>query len=283
MGDIANASRSVASRSDSDIAARPVLRPADDISFYRRHFDRVVGVIAVVIFIACWELIGRSGLIPPFLVSRPSAVLAAGVEYFAGGLVWTDIRISATEFGLGYGAAVLVGIPLGLAMGWYRTLHAALSPFIDFFFSTPRVAFVPLLIMWLGVGIAPKVALVFIMAVLPLLISVISGVKTVDKTLLSVAKLFGASQLRTFRTVVLPGSLPAIIAGLRVAVGTGLIGMVVGELYASSIGLGYRIVEAGQLFRTDRVFVAVLIIAIAGFGLSSALRKLEMRLSSWRS
>ncbi|MCW2696458.1 MAG: nitrate transporter permease [Modestobacter sp.] len=261
----------------------PVSPPAKGIPFYRRTNHRLISVLAVALFLILWEVSGRVGIVSPFFVSSPSGVVTAGIEYFQSGLVWTDMKISGLEFVIGYVLAVVVGIPLGLAMGWYKTLHAALSPFVDFLFSTPRVAFLPLLIVWMGVGIAPKVALVFIMAVLPLLMSVISGVKTVDKTLLSVGKLFGASQLTVFRTIVLPGSVPSIIAGLRVAVGTGLIGMVVGELYASSEGLGYRIVEAGQLFQTDRLFVAAIIVAIAGVLLSGALARLEKRLSAWRS
>ncbi len=261
----------------------PVLRAAKGAPFARRHSNRLISVLTVAAFLAIWELAGRAGIVDPFFISSPSGVVSEGVEYFQSGVAWTDMQISGFEFASGYLLAVAVGIPLGLAMGWYRTLHAALGPFVDFLFSTPRVAFLPLLIVWMGVGVAPKVALVFIMAVLPLLMSVISGVKTVDKTLLSVGKLYGASQLTIFRTIVLPGSVPSIIAGLRVAVGTGLIGMVVGELYASSEGLGYRIVESGQLFQTDRLFVAAIIVAVAGVMLSAALGKVEKGLSAWRS
>lgn len=267
----------------ANVEERVVLRPAGKVAFHRQHRDRMIGTITVVLFLAAWEVIGRSGIVPPIFISRPSAVVTAGVDYFASGLVWTDMRVSGTEFLTGYVLAAAIGIPLGLAMGWYRSVNAALNPFVMFLFSTPRVAFLPLLIIWLGVGMAPKIALVFIMAILPLLISVISGVTTVERPLLAVGKLFGASQFTIFRTIVLPATVPSTIAGLRVAVGTGLIGMVVGELYASSVGLGYRIVEAGQLFRTDRVFVAVIIIATAGVTLSSLLRRIENRLGTWRS
>jgi ABC-type nitrate/sulfonate/bicarbonate transport system permease component len=214
--------------------------------------------------------------------SSPSKVWAAGVRYFESGLVWNDLRVSGIEFFAGYLLALLVGVPLGLLMGWYWRVHAIFDPFVSFFYSTPRIAFLPILIIWLGIGMGSKIAVIFMMAVIPFIVNTMTGVRTIDNNLIKVARAFNASDLQIFRTIILPGAIPSIISGLRLGIGMALIGIVVGEMYAANSGIGYRLMEAGTMFKTDLLFVCVLIIAGIGITASELLVRLERVFDKWR-
>lgn len=176
----------------------------------------------------------------------------------------------------------LIGIPLGILLGWYRRLYYFLDPTLSAFYATPRVALLPLLIIWLGIGIWSKIAVVFLGAVFPILLSTVAAVRTADARLLRAAHSFGATDLQIFRTIILPGSVPFIITGLRLGVGRALVGVVVGEMVAATAGIGLMISIAGNTFQTDRVFVGIFLIAAAGVVLVEALTRLERRFEKWR-
>ncbi|WP_201319351.1 ABC transporter permease [Paenibacillus sp. EPM92] len=259
-------------------------RPRTNVvkAFYFKREREILGGGAILLFFVMWEIIGASGLFNSMFVSSPSRVWVAGVAYIESGLVWNDLRISGIEFFSGYLLALLVGVPIGLMMGWYWRVHAILDPFVSFFYSTPRIAFLPVLIIWLGIGMGSKIAIIFMMSVIPFVVNTMTGVRTIDQNLVKVARAFNASDLQIFLTIILPGAIPSIISGLRLGIGLGLIGIVVGEMYAANAGIGYRLMEAGTMFRTDLLFVCVLMIAGIGIASSELLVRVERIFDRWR-
>jgi NitT/TauT family transport system permease protein len=236
----------------------------------------------MVIFLAVWELLPALGWVDPFFTSSPSLILKAAGWLFAHGL-WNDIGISLSEFGLGMITAIILGILIGMVLGWYRTLDAMFEPFVTMFNAMPRVALLPLIILWLGIGIESKVAAVFLGAFFPIVISTMKGVRTVDENLLKCARSFCASDWQVFRTLVLPTCVPFIVAGLHIAVGRGLVGVVIGEMLASQAGVGHMIANASAMFQTDRVFVGVILLTGFGYFLTEILKQLEKIFDSWRT
>lgn len=261
------------------VAGRPERR-ATALSPAARQ--RLLGGIAVVVFVGAWEGVVRLGIVNPVFSSSPSRIVATFVQMAQEGSLAKDLGVSGVEFLLGYALAVIVGILLGLAMGWYADVAAILLPFVSALYSTPRIALLPLLIIWLGIGIWSKVAVVFLVAVFQILISTEAGVRAADASLIRAARSFCAGDRQIFTSVVLPGAVPYLLAGLRLGLGQGLVGIVVGELYAATAGIGYEIAVAGETFQTDRVFVGITILALAAIGLMWCLRRLEMRFESWR-
>ena len=156
------------------------------------------------------------------------------------------------------------------------------DPFINAMNATPRVALLPLIIIWLGIGIMSKVGIIFLGAVFPMLINARDGVKTTPHSLINAAKSFGASEWQIFRSVVFPSTVPFILTGLRLGIGRALVGVLVGELYAATAGIGFMITVAGATFQTDKVFVGILIFAITGMVLTETVDRLERRFDKWR-
>lgn len=251
--------------------------------FYLNQEKKILGTSAVIIFLTVWELVGNTlGLINPMFMSAPSLVGKAAVQLFASGEIWNDLRVSGIEFAWGYVLSVIVGVPFGIACGWYRKMSYIFDPFINAMNATPRVALLPLVIIWLGIGILSKVGIIFLGAVFPILINSRDGVKTTPYNLLTAARSFGASEWQIFRSVVLPSTVPFILTGLRLGVGRALIGVMVGELYAATAGIGFMITVAGATFQTDKVFVGVLVFAITGMVCMEMLTRLETRFDKWR-
>jgi NitT/TauT family transport system permease protein len=251
--------------------------------FYLNNEKVILGTAAVVIFLTAWEMVGNVfALINPMFMSAPSLIFKAAVQLFASGEIWNDLRVSGIEFGWGYLLSVVVGVPFGIACGWYKKFAYICDPFVNAMNATPRVALLPLVIIWLGIGILSKVGIIFLGAVFPILINARDGVKTTPYNLLTAARSFGATEWQIFRSVVLPSTLPFILTGLRLGVGRALIGVMVGELYAATAGIGFMITVAGATFQTDKVFVGVLIFALTGMIAMELLTKLESRFDKWR-
>ena len=251
--------------------------------FYLNQEKKILGTVAVVVFLSVWELLGGVlQVVNPMFMSAPSLIAKAAVQLFESGEIWNDLRVSGLEFFWGYILSVIVAVPFGIAVGWYKRMSYIFDPFINAMNATPRVALLPLVIIWLGIGIISKVGIIFLGAVFPILINTRDGVKTTPYNLLNAARSFGASQWQIFRSVVLPSTVPFILTGLRLGVGRALIGVMVGELYAATAGIGFMITVAGATFQTDKVFVGVLIFAITGMIAMELLTKLEARFSKWR-
>jgi NitT/TauT family transport system permease protein len=262
------------------------IRVAESSSLYKFYLNqerKILGTISVVIFLTIWELIGNTlQLINPMFMSAPSLVMKAAVQLFTSGEIWNDLYVSGIEFFWGYGLSIIFAIPFGIAIGWYKKFAYICDPFVNAMNATPRVALLPLVIIWLGIGILSKVGIIFLGAVFPLLINTRDGVKTTPANLLTAARSFGASEWQIFRSVVLPSTVPFILTGLRLAVGRALIGVMVGELYAATAGIGFMITVAGATFQTDKVFVGVLIFAITGMFLTDVIDRIEHRFDKWR-
>jgi NitT/TauT family transport system permease protein len=262
------------------------VRVAEASAFYKFYLNqekKILGTIAVALFLLTWELVGNVyQLVNPMFMSAPSLIWKAAVQLFGSGEIWNDLRVSGIEFAWGYFLSVLVGVPFGIAIGWYKKFAYTCDPFVNAMNATPRVALLPLVIIWLGIGILSKVGIIFLGAVFPLIINTRDGVKTTPHNLLTAARSFGASEWQIFRSVVIPSTVPFILTGLRLAIGRALIGVMVGELYAATAGIGFMITVAGATFQTDKVFVGVLIFAISGMVATELVDKAERRFDRWR-
>ena len=251
--------------------------------FYLNQEAKILGSASVIIFLTIWELIGNIWqLINPMFMSAPSLIGKAAWQMFSSGEIYNDLYVSGIEFFWGYFLSIIVAIPFGIAIGWYKRFAYICDPFVNAMNATPRVALLPLVIIWLGIGILSKVGIIFLGAVFPLLINTRDGVKTTPANLLTAARSFGASEWQIFRSVVLPSTVPFILTGLRLAVGRALIGVMVGELYAATAGIGFMITVAGATFQTDKVFVGVLIFAITGMFMTDLIDRYERRFDKWR-
>lgn len=247
-----------------------------------RHGRLGYGLIGLVGFVLVWEIGSRAGLINAFFFSRPSGILAAGLTAMQTRQFWDDARISAVEFLVGYGLAIVLGIPLGLLTGWYRRLQYVLDPWLNFLNSLPRFALLPVIVIATGLGIWSKITVSFLGAFFAIVIPTIQGVRTVDRRYLDVAASFGASRPRLFATVVAPATVPFMVAGLRLGIARALIGVVTGELFAATGGLGFMIKRASDNLQTDKLLFGVLIFTFAGLIGVEAVRRLETRFQRWR-
>jgi ABC-type nitrate/sulfonate/bicarbonate transport system permease component len=230
----------------------------------------------LVVLLGVWEIGTRAGTLDPLLFSRPSAIAEAAWElYVAEGTIWPELATSAREVGLGLGAAILAGIPLGLLFGRLALLGQAVQPFLVAVLSTPIVAIMPLFLVWFGVGLMSKVALIFLGAVTLVTVNVAAGARAVKPEWLDLAAVYSARKPREFFEIVLPASVPSMIVGIRLAVAAALITMFVAEFFASAEGIGHLIVMSGSNFQVATFFVAVLTLTGAGMGASALLRALE--------
>jgi len=264
------------------IQSDPVLSERPRRSFYERHEAVILGGTAVLAAIAIWQWAWSAGKISPLFFTGPSAVVKRFVEEWTMGRLKEDLAYSGTNFVIGVGLAIAAGVVTGVVIGWYKRLAMIFEPFLTALYSTPRVALIPLILIWFGIGMWSKVFIVFINAFFPVLINTIGGVRSTDRDLLRAARAYCASDWQIFTTIVVPGAVPFILTGVRQAVALGLIGVVVGEMFGGSQGIGFMVAYGGQTFATDTLFVGVLIIAFAGIVLSAAAEQLEKRFSRWR-
>jgi NitT/TauT family transport system permease protein len=248
---------------------------------WRSHRTAITRSVAVVLFLGVWQWAVASGSINKLFLSSPSAIAERLYEVFADGSIWVNIFASGEVALWGFVLSIVVGVPIGMLMGRMRLARDTLEPFIMAQYSSPIVAFLPLLIIWLGIGVASKVALVFLGGVFVVIINTEAGVANVDRRLIETARSFTASELQILWKVVLPSALPFIIASMRLSIGRILIMVVVAELYAATAGLGYLIFQAGASYDTTMIFVGVTLLAGAGITLNSLLRALERRIAPW--
>ncbi len=251
-------------------------------SYWQRNENWLLGSLSMLAFLGAWEIVVRAGLVNPLFTSSPSRIVAAAIEMFADQSFYGHVEVSAEEFFSGFALAIVIGVPLGIAMGWYSRVNAILEPFVSALYATPRIALLPLVVIWFGIGIASKVAIVFLGAIFPILVNTITGVRTIEADFIKVARSFGATDRQMFLTVVLPSAVPMLLTGLRLGLGHALVGIVVGEMYGATQGLGYLIAVAGARFQTDRVMVGIILIAGLGVALTGLLRAIERRFERWR-
>jgi ABC-type nitrate/sulfonate/bicarbonate transport system permease component len=270
----------------------PVVAPmqADDVaapvrSVWRRIEPAALGTGSIVLLLLVWQFLPdfvsmKAGTKLFFTV--PSHVAGTLWEMFATGSVWAPLGVSATAFAIGLGLAILAGLPLGVLLGRSNTLTAMFDPFITAFNATPRLVFLPLLMLWFGIGLWSKVAIVFVGALFPLLINTYEGVRNADKILINVVRSFGAGEWDIARLVVVPNSLPFIVVGLRLAIGRAILGVVVAEFFGAQDGLGVVMVRAASGFKVDVVFAGLIIFAGLSLLMTGLVKLLEKRMSRWR-
>ncbi|MGV6874722.1 ABC transporter permease [Pseudochelatococcus sp. B33] len=242
----------------------------------------VVGGGTIVALLVLWESVVQAGLVDPLYISSPSRIARVGISLFRSGEIWPDIRVSAAEFAVGYTAAIVVGVVFGLLTGWYRRMNYIFGPFIDILNAVPRITFLPLLILWFGIGMSSKIAVVFLGAVIPIIVATHAGVRANEAKLVRVARSFGASQWKLMTSIILPGTVPYLFAGLKYGAGRALLGVVVGEIYASTAGVGHMIAVAGNLFDTDTVFFGAFLFMAIGLVVTAALNRIERYFDCWR-
>src|SRR5919198_1354279 len=267
---------------DQRVAEGPGVRIPGQPGPLARYEGLLIGSAAVLAFVVVWQLAAFRRVVPELFLPGPLDIANAFSAYIARGSIWPDMWISGQELMYGFGLSIIIGLPLGRLMGWYKRLNEALDPFVTFFYSIPRVALTPLLIIWFGIGINSKIAVVFLGAIFAILINTAAGVRNLDANLIKVARSFGASDLALFRTIALPGSVPFILTGLRLGIGHALTGVVVGELVAAQFGVGQMMAVAGATFQSAKVFMGLFLIAGAGMLMTYSLVLLERRFEAWR-
>jgi NitT/TauT family transport system permease protein len=233
------------------------------------------------VVLTAWELYGRS--VNPILFTYPTAVAAAFVELVAKGELQRFLLQSLEVFAYGFALAVVVGIPLGIFLARSATLSLALEPYLHALYSTPTVAFIPLIVLWFGFRVPAKVVIVFLFMVFPVLINTQQGVKNLNQDLLEVARSFCSSERRLWSDLIIPSALPFILAGVNLAIGRGLVGMIVAEFFTSVAGLGYMIVQYANAFETAKLFVPIVVLMALGVTLIGLIKVIERKVAPWQN
>lgn len=242
----------------------------------------IISLISVLLFLLLWEVASRKAWINPLFVSSPIEIMKAAFLMVQEVSFWENMKVSGYEFLAGFTLAICIGIPIGVFSGWNAYFNAIVNPFISGLYVTPKVALLPVIVIAFGIGPASKIVIVFLMAFFPIVMSAQKAMLTLDQNLIKAARTFSASEFQVFKTIALPSTVPFLLNGIRLGIGQGLIAVVVGELFASTAGIGYQLTSNGQNLQTDRMFVGVLVITITGLILTSLLGVIERRFSSWK-
>ena len=251
--------------------------------FMERHRNAMLGAIAVVVFFAAWQAIFLVVPLNPLFFTTPEQIAVGFVDLVESGDLLHDLTVSAVPFGLGLAAAVMIGVPLGIVMGWRVRIGYALDPLMTVFYASPLVALAPLLVIFFGVGVSGKTIIVFTLAVFPFIFNAASGVRAVDRLLINVVRSLGGRERDVYLKILLPSVLPFIVAGARIAVGRALIAVLVGEFFAASEGIGYAISRFGDIFAIDRMFACILTVMVIAVALTEGIRWAERAAFPWRS
>jgi ABC-type nitrate/sulfonate/bicarbonate transport system permease component len=252
---------------------------------WRRALSRVAHLWLLVLFVVVWEVISIYGqrinpqldvMLPP-----PTAVISAAGDLLHRGVLFTHIFDSLKRVLLAVGTASLLGVPLGLAMGWSKRFRAAVDPLLEFVRPIPPLAWIPLSILWFGIGDMQIVYIIFLAAFFPVVLNSMAGARDVDSYLVRAGLSLGATRGELFRTVVLPAALPQIFTGIRIGLGIGWMALVAGELVAAPSGLGYMINNARTLFRSDYILLGMVLIGVLGLVLDFAMRQLIRLAMPW--
>lgn len=248
----------------------------------RRQLPRwMITTGSVVLLLVLWELLGSK--INPVFGSYPSAIAIAFVDLARSGKLWAALAESLRPFAVGYGLAILGGVPLGLVVGRFRTLEAALGIYITAGYAMPLVALVPLLVLWLGLGFAVKAAIVFLMSLFPICINTWLGVTAVPKSLIEVGTSFVAPNSVILRRIILPATLPYIMAGIRLAVGRAVVAMVIAEFFTTISGLGAIIINSANNFDTATMFVPIILLMVMAISLNGLIGAIERWVAPWQA
>src|SRR5690348_10590169 len=241
----------------------------------------LAGTLSVAGGLLVWELVSRYAVANSLFLAAPSQIIAAIAALAETGELQRHIAVSAAEFALGYVIASTIGIGLGLAMAQGPTAKQALQPWISGLYATPTIALAPLFILWLGIGIWSKVLVVIFLVLFPVTINTEAGLRTTSERLIEMLRSFGATPRQIFFKLSLPSAMPFILAGLKLGIGRGLIGVVVAELFGSRAGLGRLISQSADAFNMPELFAGVVVLAAAGIAMTAGFGWLERRLVPW--
>jgi NitT/TauT family transport system permease protein len=240
----------------------------------------VIKAVTLLIVLGGWEVAGR--YVNPLFLSSPSAIAVAFYHLTASGELPQAIVSSLLAFFVGIAFAIVVGIGIGVAMGRVRMLEYILEPYVNALYSTPSIALIPLFILWFGVGLVSKIVIIFTLSVFIVIINTFSGVKNLSQGVIDIGAAFGASERQIFWKVILPASLPFIMTGLRLAVGRGVLAMIVAEFFTAIAGLGGMIVKYGNFFETAKMFVPIIVVSLLGVTFVEIIKYIEKRLAPWK-
>ncbi|MCX5045682.1 ABC transporter permease [Aldersonia sp. NBC_00410] len=238
--------------------------------------------IAIVVFLAIWEIAPRVGLVDEVFLPPFSTVVGAFTDLVASGEMWKHVSASLSRALTGFAIAVVVAVPLGVGIGWYRPVANFLNPVLELFRNTAALALLPVFVLILGIGEESKIALVVYACVFPILLNTITGVRTVDPLLVKSAASMGLSSLRLFQKVVLPASVPSIFTGIRMAAAASILVLIAAEMVGAKAGLGYLITASQLNFQIPNMYAGIIAIALVGLVFNAVIVLIERRLSRWR-
>ncbi len=263
--------------------AEPGIRPVvDRTAFLTRPERPWLGAASVLALLVVWEAVARLGLVSPLFLPPPTAVLADGWAMVESGEIFLHLAASLRRIAAGFTLGAAVGVLVGLLAGVSATAESSLSPLIAAAYPIPKIAILPLLILWLGIGESPKVAVIALGVFFPMAINVRAGVKDVDPQLIKAAISLGSTRRRIVRRVILPAVLPMVFAGLKLGVGIALLLVVTAEMVAADSGLGFLILSAADLMQTGRLMFGLVVLSILGILSNRLIDWLERRLIPWR-
>ena len=244
------------------------------------QYNRLLGIIPIIALFALWQAAVWAGLYPTILLPPPAKVFGAFVEW--GPTIAANALASMTRVAIGVSIAFCVAVPAGLLIGRYAILDRLADWSIQIFRSVPPISLIPLAMLFFGIGDTPAIVLIILSALWPLLINTIFGVRGIERTLLKVATAARASEALVLRDIILPASMPAILTGLRLAIGGGWLTVVTAEMIAVKSGLGYMILNAQLTFRTELIFAGIMVIGAIGLLADQAVRLLRARVCRWQ-
>jgi ABC-type nitrate/sulfonate/bicarbonate transport system permease component len=241
----------------------------------------VVGLAAIALFLIAWQIVGANEIIRSDLISYPSEVAQTLVQMAASGELGTNALVSLQEFLLGFVPAILIGVAAGTAFGLSSRLHALFEPLIVMLNTSPIIAFVPVVVVWFGVGTESKAIMVFLAAIIPIVINTVAGITEVHESWVRACRAFGAKRPQVIAKAILPGALPAIMVGIRLSVGRAVVGLIAAEMYVSVRGIGRLIQVYSTSARAAEIFVLVTVVSAFGFLTVTLLRRIETWLAPW--
>lgn len=248
-----------------------------------RREHRVVRVAALAGLLVLWEVVTRTGRVPALFLPSPLGVIESGIEMARSGELLGHVAVSLQRIVLGFGAGALLGVTVGLAVGFWSLAEAVGNPLIAATFPIPKIALLPLLILWLGIGEASKVAVIMLGVFFPMAINTYTGVRNADPLLIRAAVSFGAGRWSLIRKVMLPSALPMIFAGLKLGAGTSLLLLVAAEMIAANAGIGFLVLHAQNLMETTKLMVGIVLLSVLGVSTHWVLVRLERLALPWRA
>lgn len=252
------------------------------VAFLEQKVPGYASSMGIVALLLIWETICRLGWVSPLFLPSPTGIVAAGWEMLTKGDLLQNTGASLYRIAAGYLLGASIGIIIGLLLGFSRWAEAMGTPIIFSLYPIPKIALLPLIVLWLGIGELPKVTIIALGVFFPVVINTFSGVKNVDPILIKAAVSFGSNHMNVIRKVILPGALPVIFAGLKLAAGTSLLLLVAAEMIAAKQGVGSMILHYGNLMITTKLMVGVLVLSLLGLMFNRGLQWLENRLLPWK-